>query len=249
MSDDGDAGREVQDVVNEFPTVVYQKGPRRGLSANRNACIEIASSDWVLFVDDDVTIPGEFFQKAEDLLSGLEATDRTIISGTQWDISGEEVVQMYPRNADFWGFQSRLPTPQDHRSFVINATIFPRRLFAEARFDPRLRYGSDEIDMARHAVAVGFRIAFHPELQVEHRPAKANRSEYAKVVNASRLYAAGKAHWRYDRSWYKSFLYLLLAPPREVLAGARRGGIKGAWNAIRSLVLATSYALKPSAKV
>ena len=249
MSDDGDVGRGVQDVVNEFPTVVYQKGPRRGLSANRNACIEIASSDWVLFVDDDVTLPGDFFAKADDLLFKVEAADRTIISGTQWDISGDEIVQMFPRNADFWGFQSKRPAPQHHRSFVINATVFPRALFAEARFDAHLRYGSDEIDMARHAIAVGYKIAFYPELQVEHRPAKANRLEYAKVVNASRLYAAGKAHWMYDRSWYKSFLYLLLAPSREVLAGARRGGIKGAWNAIRSLALAASYALKPSAKV
>ena len=97
--------------------------------------------------------------------------------------------------------------------------------------------------MARHAVALGYRIRFDPALQVHHHPALANRSEYAKVVDASRLYAAGKAHWMYERSWVKTAAYLLLAPPREVLAHAKRRGWKGALGALRSLRLATKYAV------
>ena len=243
VSDDGDPGQTVDDVVEAFPDVLYLRGTRQGLSANRNTCIASSTAPWIQFVDDDVVIPGSFFSDAMAALAAKIGGPREILAGTQWDIRGDHSTQMFPGNADFWGFQRVVPTSDDYRSIVINATLFPRRLFEEAKFDPRLRYGCDEIDIARHAVALGYRIHFDPTLQVHHYPAPANRSEYAKLVDASRLYAAGKAHWVYERSWPRTFAYLVLAPPREVLANAKRRGWKGAVGAVRSLGLATRYAV------
>ena len=58
---------------------------------------------------------------------------------------------------------------------MINATVFPRAVLAEAQFDERLRYGCDEIDMARHALALGCLIRYNDDLWVDHHPSAINR--------------------------------------------------------------------------
>jgi glycosyltransferase involved in cell wall biosynthesis len=243
VSDDGDEGRTVQHLVEEFAGAQYVEGPKRGLAANRNACIDAATTPWIAFIDDDVLLPPDFFQKAMSFV-GTEAERKDeIISGTEWKHVGDQVHHIFPGNADFWGFQRVTPTPGQHRCIVINATVFPSSLFKQARFDEHLRYGCEEIDMARHAVSLGYRIDFQPTLTVDHYPSTINRGEYAKVVDASRLYAAGKAHWKYDHSLPKALAYFLLAPPREVIANARRRGAKGAIQAVKALVLAGGYTL------
>jgi glycosyltransferase involved in cell wall biosynthesis len=244
VSDDGQEGRTAEAVVAAFPFVIYQHGPRIGLGANRNACLAVVRTAFICFIDDDVTLPPSFISTAHELCrANATRSPQPLVSGIEFKhISGLEPVRVEPHNADFWGFQ-RVKPIGELKAMVINAGIFPAGLFREALFDPRLRYGSEEIDMIRHAYSLGYRVEFHPELWVDHFPSPTNRDEYTGVVDASRMYTTAKDYWQYQRNLGRVLLFCLLAPPKLALALLRRQGLRGlagAWSASR---LALRYGL------
>jgi GT2 family glycosyltransferase len=236
VSDDSPDEREGRLVAEAFPHVTYQVGPRCGLGPNRNACLDRVTATHVLFVDDDVVLPESCIATARRVAGDA----RTIVTGYERKHIGGEAHLVTPHNADFLGFQ-RVPPDGDHRSIVINATVFPRGLFDEARFDEKLRYGTEEVDVARHAVALGYAIRVAPDLQVDHHPSPANRGEYERYVDASRLYGTLKSYWRYERSVAKATAYAAVAPLHLVTAGLRRRGPAGASSALRAVGLAARY--------
>lgn len=76
VSDDGHEV-EAERVATAYPWVTYQRGPARGLSANRNACIDSATGDHIAFIDDDVVVPPTFVSVArsvtgDDVVTGHE---------------------------------------------------------------------------------------------------------------------------------------------------------------------------------
>ncbi|NJO39553.1 MAG: glycosyltransferase [Cyanobacteria bacterium CRU_2_1] len=243
VSDDSPDNQPVQAVITQYPGVIYQPGPRRGLSANRNACIRSATSSHIIFIDDDVCVPSAFFTVARKLITSSDP--KTVITGYEmnhgreerWQGEGQKIV---PHNADFWGLQ-RVPVNDDYRSIVINSTIFPRTLFEQAQFDEHLRYGSEEIDMARHAISLGYRIVYQDALYVHHYPSSINREQYQRFVHASRLYATTKAYWQYEQSFIKTFAYLLLAPLQLVGSTVRKGDLNTSWRAIQAIAIAGRY--------
>ena len=236
VSDDSPDDRDARLVAEAFPHVTFQVGPRRGLGPNRNACLDRVATSHVMFVDDDVVLPEDCIGTARR----VAGDQRTIVTGHERKHEGGRTSVVTPHNADFLGFQ-RVPPDGDHRSIVINATVFPGRLFDEARFDEKLRYGTEEVDMARHAVALGYTIRVEPDLQVDHHPSPANRDEYARYVDASRLYGTLKCYWRYERSLARSTAYALGAPLHLLGSGLRRGGRRGASSALRAAGLAARY--------
>lgn len=236
VSDDSPDPAAARGVADDFPGVTFQIGPRRGLGPNRNACLDRATSTHVLFIDDDVVLPRAFMTTAR--LVGEGAT--SIVTGRERKHEGGVPVEVTPHNADFLGFQRRPPDGR-YTSIVINATVFPRRLFEVARFDENLRYGNEEIDMARHAVALGYGIEYHPALVVDHHPSPANRDEYGRYVDASRLYGTFKSYWRYERSPLKAAVYALIAPVHVMAAGVRHRGMRQLRPAVRSVALAGRY--------
>ncbi|MEG3435920.1 glycosyltransferase [Pannus brasiliensis CCIBt3594] len=238
VSDDSPDGTATRAVVSRYPDAIYREGPRRGLGANRNACIQHASADYLLFLDDDTRVSPDFPRTAREAIASAEPN--TVITGYEIKHERESARKVTPHNLDFWGFQ-RLPVEGEYRSIVINATIFPRSLFGVARFDERLRYGSEEIDMAHHAVSLGYRIVYDDRLHVHHYPSPTNRSEYDRYIHASRLYATAKSYWRYERSIPKTLAYLFLAPPHLLGSALKKGDGKSFRDSWRSIVLASQY--------
>jgi glycosyltransferase involved in cell wall biosynthesis len=243
ISDDSPNGRPTQLVVAKYPGVIYQEGPRRGLGPNRNACIKCAKSSHVIFIDDDVRVPSEFFATAQRLIASADS--KTIITGYEMNYGGGgrwegEVFKVIPHNPDFWGYQ-QVPVANEYGAIVINSTIFPSDLFEQALFDEHLRYGSEEIDMAQHAIALGYRIVYEDCLYVEHHPSPVNREQYKQFIHASRLYATTKAYWHYEQSPLKTLTYILLAPLQLAGSAVRRGNISDLWSAFRSTFLAGRY--------
>lgn len=236
VSDDGPDDREVRLVTRDFPGATYQIGPRRGLGPNRNACLERVGTTHVMFVDDDVVLPEGCIGTARR----VAGDQRTIVTGCERRHEDGVARLVTPHNADFLGFQ-RVPPGGDLRAIVINATLFPWRLFEEVCFDEKLRYGTEEIDVARHAVALGYAIRFEPDLRVDHHPSPANRGEYERYVDASRLYGTLKSYWRYERSITKAAAYATVAPLHLLGAGMRRRGRRGASSALRATRLAARY--------
>jgi GT2 family glycosyltransferase len=245
VSDDSTDGQLTQTVVGKYPGVIYQHGPRRGLGPNRNACIRRAKGSHIIFIDDDVCVSPEFFAVARQ---GIASSDsKTIITGYEMNYTRSEPEKVTPHNADFWGLQ-RVPIHNEYRAIVINATIFPRSLFEQVLFDERLRYGSEEIDVAQHAVALGYRIVYQDDLYVSHYPSPVNREEYKRFIDASRLYATTKAYWQYEHSLLKTLGFVLLAPLQLAGSAVRRGNLKGVWEAFQATALAYRYFLTvPSA--
>lgn len=246
VSDDtpaGDVADSVRAVAESFAGVVYQAGPRKGLGPNRNACLralmadEGASVDWVLFIDDDVKVPGDHFVRVRERLAVAEG--KTIVSGGEHKhrSDGREPVWTEPARVGFWGTQTA-EHDGDPNAIVINATAFPMGLFrsedgrAGAAFDERLKYGCEEIDVCRQAIARGYRIAFEPGWWVDHYPAPSNRESYDRVKGASYIYATLKGHLLIDRRPLRFLAFALFGPARSVLQRTRRQGPRAGWRAL-----------------
>ncbi len=245
VSDDGHDGQTAEKVVAEFSFATYQRGPLIGLGANRNNCLAAVRTAFVCFIDDDVTVPPSFFSIAHGLCQTNTArTPQPLVSGIEYKhLPGQKPIRIEPHNADFWGFQ-RVKPNGELKAMVINAGIFPMELFRKAQFDPRLSYGSEEIDMVRHAYALGYRVEFHPELWVDHFPSPVNRDEYSGVIDVSRMYTTAKDYWQYQHNVCRFLLFCLLAPPKLALALTRQHGPKGVFMAAASSLLALQYAFK-----
>lgn len=243
VSDDGDDPAVTKMIAAKYPNVIYQPGPRKGLSFNRNACLRRVMHDHLIFIDDDVCVPPEFIAVARQLIA--VSTPQSILTGYEMNHSSalhrqQEVRKVVPHNADFWGIQ-RLPVSNEYRAIVINATIFPRSLFEQAQFDEHLRYGCDEIDIARHAVALGYKILYQDKLYVDHYPSFVNRDKYKRFVHASRFYTTTKAYWQYERSWFKALVYLIFAPLQLAASGLKRGDLSTVWKAAQATGIACCY--------
>lgn len=238
VSDDSPDGNPSREVVSRYRGAIYREGPRRGLGANRNACIEHASAGYLLFIDDDARVSPDFARVARDAIRSAEPN--TIVTGYERKHEGGTGQKITPHNLDFFGFQ-RLPVEGEYRSIVINATVFPRELFDRARFDERLRYGSEEIDMAHHALSLGYRIRYDERLHVDHYPSPTNRERYERYIHASRLYATAKSYWQYERSLPKTLAYAILAPLHLLGSALKKGEGKSVGDSWRSIVLAGQY--------
>ncbi|MFM7440589.1 MAG: hypothetical protein ACKO2V_18665, partial [Snowella sp.] len=105
------------------------------------------------------------------------------------------------------------------------------------------------IDIAKHAVARGYRIFYDDSLYVDHYPSPINREEYKQFVHASRLYVTAKSYWQYERSFFKTFAYILLAPLQLAGSSFRKGDFLGVKGVFKSTVLAFGYLLKNTRKI
>jgi len=236
VSDDGDGSARA---VAERHGATWVEGPHRGLGPNRNRAIAAASGELIAFIDDDVLVSPEFVAVA---LS--RPTDR-ITTGWELNFSSDPAHKVTPRNADFLGFQRLVPRMDDLRAIVINATVFPAALFAAAAFDERTRYGYEELDMARHAVALGTSIEYCDELWVEHHPSAAGRSGYAAALDISRLHLTHQAYAVYEHRPLKAAAYDLVAAAHHVAASLRARRSLG--SALRTISTARRLRRRPAA--
>ena len=215
VSDDGDGSAKT--VSEAFAGVTYLDGPKRGLGANRNHCIAAATSELIAFIDDDVTVAHDFVEKAK-----AAPTADTITTGWELNHSTNPARKVSAHNASFLGFQR--VEPGDHLNAIcINATVFPSRLFERALFDEQIKYGYEEIDIARHATSLGWRIAYDDSLHVSHFPAASNRDAYAAALNVSRLYITHKAYAIYENNRLKAGLFNIAASSHHLLYSLKNG--------------------------
>lgn len=239
VSDDSTETQTREMITRDYPWVQYLPGPRRGLGANRNCALIPASGDYLLFLDDDACLGPSFLDRCLEMLAEQGEFRRHII------VSGRENnrgVLVKAHEQSFLGFQC-VPYRQGDtlRTIVINATLFPRELFREIRFDEQLIYGYDEVDISLRAVDRGYRIVQCDEAVNEHYPSVINRSYYRPHADASRLYVTLKRYARYERNPLKASLYVLCASAHCALAALRRRGPAGIADAWRTISSALRY--------
>jgi GT2 family glycosyltransferase len=243
VSDDG-LDRQAEGVCAQATCaslVRYVQGPGRGLGANRNHALEFTDEeDLVLFLDDDCLLGPEFLSTAVACLTRQQptASGSVIVSCTEHN-RGSDITA---RAQTFLGFQARpYRDGEPLSSIVINATLFPRSLFDELAFDPQIRYGYDEVDLASRAVRLGYAIICCPDAVNEHRPSEFSRGDHDEFVVASRLYVTFKRYAFTDRRRRMALAFAMIAPAHAIAAGVRERGAAGGREAVGAVVLAVRY--------
>ncbi|MBI4718793.1 MAG: glycosyltransferase family 2 protein [Planctomycetes bacterium] len=163
----------------------------RGVSGARNAGVQVARGEFVLFTDSDCTVyPGWL----RGMLGAFTAPEVAAVAGA--------VVNPAPRN---WAERAYVGTSRIHRSNLQQRRLtgcnmaFRRGVLLEHPFDPALTYYCDEDDVAQRLLRAGYRIGFAPDATVEHRHAVTFRSYLRQGYRQGR----GAA-----RFWYKHGAYL-----------------------------------------
>jgi succinoglycan biosynthesis protein ExoM len=85
--------------------VVYLHAPARNISVARNACLDAATADWIAFIDDDETAPGDWLAK---LLSTAAASGADAVFGPARAVYGPETPD-WMREQDH---HSNIPEPR-----------------------------------------------------------------------------------------------------------------------------------------
>jgi GT2 family glycosyltransferase len=239
VSDDGDEDIGALIAEQGLP-IAYTRGPRAGLGANRNNAIAAATGGHLLFLDDDAALGEGFLATVAAALAELPADRRgqTIVTGAE--INRGRTVE--PNGLDLLGFQTRPYRPgQPLRTVVINATLFPRRVFDQILFDPSLAYGFEEVDFATRAYARGFAILPCFEATNFHYPSTAGRGEYSSLASASRLYVTLKRRRWTEGSRLRAWSGFGVGTAHLLLASVKRRGLAGFSEARRTVAQARSY--------
>ena len=242
VSDDSADDETAQLVAAQFPDVVYVKGPRRGLGANRNRAVAFATGTHVVYMDDDTALGEQFLESIVNTYKSIEPHLRanTIVSG----LENQNGKLIEPSDLSFWGFVDQPRTSATRRPLhtaVINATSFPRALFPTIAFDENLIYGSEEVDICTQAIAKGVRFELCREAVNLHFHSKLNREEYARFVTASRIYTTLKRHFYLTRSPGKGAFYLVAGPLKLAVSELRRKGPGGLVQVMHSIRIAAGY--------
>jgi glycosyltransferase involved in cell wall biosynthesis len=240
VSDDSDDDRIISLVADHELSITYTRGPRLGLGANRNHAISLATGEHILFLDDDAALGEDFLREIGRRMATVagDRRARTIFAGVEVK-SGRTIV---PNRQGVLGFQSRAYDPEDSLcTVVINAALFPRRLFGEVCFDPSLLYGYDEVDVTTQAVALGFTITPCFDAVNFHYPSPVGRDEYLPFADASRLYVTLKRRRWTEGSRLRAWPGFGLAIIHVYLASIKRAGFDGFDEAHRTVAQAWAY--------
>ncbi len=214
VGDDSLDGSETAAICREFPFVRYVRGPRQGLCANRNVVIAAAAGDYLSLLDDDAEVTPAFVRQAQELISNADG--RTIFTG---DVLEDGVRLVAPSNPTFWGHFGRpLATGFPVETVHLNCNIFPRLAFAEARFDERIVYGYEDMDLCQQMLAAGFRIEHHPGMVNLHLPPPKSDSikrSRGQQAERARYYTSLKRYMLWQARPARAMAYAALAPMHQ----------------------------------
>jgi glycosyltransferase involved in cell wall biosynthesis len=240
VSDDGEDGTAAEVAAAHPLEIAYTTGPRAGLGANRNHAITVATAGYLLFLDDDGTMGERFLERVGAALEALEPGDRGRAIVTGADIEDGRVVM--PNDQGLLGFQSRPYRPGEPlHTVVINAALFPRRVFEQTSFDTNLKYGFDEVDVTTQAVARGYAIVPCFEAVNYHFPSTVGRDDYRSLASASRLYVTLKRRRWTEGARLRGWLGFALAVAHLYAAAVKRSGYAGLGEARATVAQARAY--------
>ena len=219
VSDDGTDPRTdevVAELEGKLPRLRLIRGPRLGLAANRNACIDAATGDYMLFLDDDARL-------GEDFLTHVmpHVREDVLVTGFVWE--GPRAVRA--NDLDFLGFMQCPPGPQ-RRSLCMSATILPTAFLRRTGFDEFFRYGYEEADIALAAVRSGMTIV-GIEAANWHDCAAEMRDGNPRNVIRSRAYLGVRRYREYEPNILRALSFPVLGLLNAAGHGLRTEGIRG----------------------
>ena len=195
-------------------------------------------------MDDDCELGELFIERSTRALvrsEGRFGEKRVITSGRERN--GPHLVGA--GRPSFLGHQRHRYRPGDRRiSLVINAALFPRALFEVVAFDPAIRYGHDEIDLAARAVGAGWTIVEVPDAINDHHPSESGRAGQHRDAAVARLYVTWKRLAFVDHAAGRAGVYVLVASIHLLASETRAGGPRGL---LRGVSLLVSFATTAAA--
>jgi GT2 family glycosyltransferase len=209
-----------------------------GLAQARNAGVEAARADKIVFLDDDA-VPRENY-----LPAAIDALDENPVVAGRVFHPGKGVVSHFCGGYDK-GDERHYVTPQPG-SFRRGSTgvtgcnmAFRREVFETVgAFDERFQWGHEETDFVRRAVEAGYRVLYDPDVAVSHWYADSIRGYWKKMAHF------GLADLRYDRKWHtplservvETVLPLRLGPTPTVAAVETIGNVYRSMSYLRALL-------------
>lgn len=155
--------------------LIYDVQPRKNISLTRNRTVELASGNWLAFIDDDERAPAAWL---EQLLIAVKRNSADGVLGPVLPVLPESGVAGWIRRGRFYDWP-RLPTghqvPVNQLRFG-NLLLSASRLKAENPvFDPAYGVtGGEDGDLLMRMVAHGSRLIWCDEAQVTE-PVEASR--------------------------------------------------------------------------
>lgn len=202
---ESDLDREMG-MVSTSPTVHLCEGP--SAATNRNAGASRGTSDWIVFLDDDIRLPVGWLKHVESVLArppGLDIFSGTIMS-TQPDNVFSQVAEDFVVRHKLYGT----------RWFLVGAMLFVRRSVFEAvgGFDERfLGAGGEDWDFCQRAHAAGVSVGVIPDVRCAH----ANPTTFAALMRRAKSYGATDIqHVNEPATTTEPSPRLLKAPPLAV---------------------------------
>ncbi|GAA4753522.1 hypothetical protein GCM10025783_28020 [Amnibacterium soli] len=225
VSDDSADDATEAMVGTRFPWVRYVRGPRAGgIAGNRNAIIDVATQPGIAFMDDDAQVTPDYF---DEIAAILEDSPGAVVSGLVRNHlpDGRTVVET-PGGVNFLGFPVVPWDAGTSNMLTMSATVFPADLFERTRFDPKLIYGFDEVDISRRASALGYPVLLRRSFVVDHFPQQAGEW-YREYTNASRIYSTWNFYRHIQGRPLRAAAFVAVVVPHHLIVGAlRRHGLR-----------------------
>lgn len=210
-SRDETSAAAIRDVCTKYSFARYIEGPQRGLCANRNGVVKIASGSHISLLDDDACVSPDFVGRVLDLLG--RAPNHTVFTG---DVLEDGIRLTPPTNPTFLGHFGRMVRAGEPlKNINLNCNVFPREAFDVAKFDESITYGYEDTDLCAQLIAGGFRIVHIPELVNSHLPPTKNAAEIRNRLwqaERARFYTSLRRHMRWQRSVLSTLAFLAIAP-------------------------------------
>ena len=208
-------------LASVYPDVKYIRGPRRGIAANRNNGMRLASSDYILMMDDDIIVQSNFLALA---LDGMQKDGRSVYFAAIQD--GQSIYA--PKGISYLGFHTRDFAPGERRQTLNSqAFLIPAIVREDVLFDEAITlYGYEEVDFGYRLFKKGFEIKLIPDCVNIHSDPNGQVTE-KRHVHASRLYVNYKKIAWVQRRRALALVYLGVAIPHLVLSMMRNAGFGG----------------------
>ena len=172
-----------------FATKVVRVGAQN-VSLSRNACLEAAAGDWLIFVDDDETVEPDWLEGHLSAARDFKADavfgpvyPRYPVGTPNWYVAANPLFQNWD-----WHEDGR----PSHRGRTGN-TLIRRERLGDLRFDPAFgRSGGEDHDFFQRFLAAGHHMVVTDRAKVhEFVPAERSEPGYVlkRAVRTGQLYA------------------------------------------------------------
>ena len=169
VTDDSKSDKSRRMVEKEFPDVSWGKGKQNGPAGNRNAGVDRAKGEWIVFLDDDCIAQEGY----------LDAYAKAIKANPDNQVFEGRIFADRPRKT--WAEES--PENEDGGMLWTSNLCIRRKLFVQlGGLDEKFEVAYEDVEFALRLRQLGYNHHFSYNASVCHpwRPVTANKSNWKK---------------------------------------------------------------------